>query len=108
MADNNVSKLSPSNINKKTNSQDLIYKALTDPVFRKQLKDEPTIALGIQKITPTITAEITKILDQVVAIERTVGAVADQLLCACSVTCSVVATPVTIATDIKTDKKTQQ
>lgn len=98
MSDVNISKLSASDIDKKAISRDLIYKALIDPVFRKQLKDEPAKALGIQQTNPKIVAEINKVLDSVIAVERTVGAVADELLCACSVTCSVAAAP-TILTD---------
>lgn len=63
----------------------LIYKALTDPGFRRQLKTEPAAALGTKKLDPKGIEEVNRILTEVTKIEQRIGGLADELLCACSV-----------------------
>jgi hypothetical protein len=66
--------------------RELILKALTDPKFRKLLASSPAEALGLKKITPETAKEIKFILATVKGIDTQIGAMADELLCACSVT----------------------
>lgn len=66
--------------------RELIIKALTDPKFRKLLATEPAQALGLKKINIQQAKEIKLVLATVKGIDTQIGAMADELLCACSVT----------------------
>jgi hypothetical protein len=66
--------------------RELIMKALTDPKFRKLLATNPAGALGVKKVTPEMAKEIKLVLATVKGIDVQIGAMADELLCACSVT----------------------
>lgn len=77
-------------VDKKTRRQ-LILKALTDPKFRKQLDSDPLAALGRKRLSDVQRKEIAMILATVKGIESQVNIMADNLLCACSVSCSVAA-----------------
>ena len=66
--------------------RELIIKALTDPKFRKLLAADPAKALGVKKITTEREKEIKLVLATVKGIDVQIGAMADELLCACSVT----------------------
>jgi hypothetical protein len=66
--------------------RELILKALTDPKFRKLLVSSPAEALGIKKITTERAKEVKFILAAIKGIDTQIGAIADELLCACSVT----------------------
>ena len=57
-----------------------ILRALTEPVFRKQLKTDAKAALE-RDITPEIQKEVDLILAAVKGIEHQIGAMADNLLC---------------------------
>jgi len=65
-------------------NHELIVKALTDPDFRRLLEQNPALAL---KRTPTKAnlVEINKLLGSVRDLEGKINAMADELLCACSV-----------------------
>ena len=66
--------------------RELIIKALTDPKFRKLLATNPAQALGVKKVTAETAKEIKLVLATVKGIDVQIGAMADELLCACSVT----------------------
>jgi hypothetical protein len=66
--------------------RELILKALTEPKFRKLLASSPAEALGVKTITAETSREIRVILATVKGIDAHIGAMADELLCACSVT----------------------
>ena len=59
----------------------LILKALTEPNFRKLLKENPKKALGIHEITVGQEREINLILSMVKGIDSQIASVADNLLC---------------------------
>jgi len=69
-----------------TKQRELIIKALTDPKFRKLLATEPAKALGVKKITAETAKEIKLVLATVKGIDVQISAMADELLCSCSVT----------------------
>ena len=64
-------------INKK-----LVVQALTDPKFRKQLKDNPAKALSKKKLTALQQKEVNLVLAMVRGIDRQIANLADELLCA--------------------------
>lgn len=70
----------------KKKQRELILKALTDPKFRKLLASSPAEALGVKKITLEMAREVKLVLASVKGIDAHIGAMADELLCACSVT----------------------
>lgn len=61
--------------------KEFIIKALTDPAFRKKLRDNPELTLQ-KKITPERKKEIGMLLAVVKGIESQISALADELLCA--------------------------
>lgn len=63
-------------------NREFIYRALTDPKFRKQLQKEPARALGVKVLTAEKKKEIRFILAAVKGIEVQIGSLADELLCA--------------------------
>ena len=66
----------------KSKNRELVYKALTDPKFRKLLQNEPAKALGVQKLTPEKIQMINKALIAIKEIEAKITHIADELLCA--------------------------
>lgn len=60
----------------------LVVQALTDAKFRKQLKEAPAKALGIKKLSAVQQREIDIVLAMVKGIDRQIGHLADELLCA--------------------------
>ena len=60
----------------------LVVQALTDPKFRRQLKDNPAKALGKKKLSAVQQKEVKLILAMVKGIDRQVANLADELLCA--------------------------
>ena len=63
-------------------NRELIYKALIDPKFRKQLQEKPAEALGVKELTAEKKNEIRFVLAMVKGIEVQMGSLADELLCA--------------------------
>ena len=63
-------------------NRELIYKALTDPKFRKQLQEEPAKAIGVKELTVEKKKEIRFVLAALKGIEVQIGSLADELLCA--------------------------
>lgn len=72
-----ATKISTRAVNRK-----LVLKVLTDPKFRRQLKDNPAEALGKRKLTPVEIKEVELVLAVVKGIDRQIGSLADELLCA--------------------------
>jgi hypothetical protein len=74
-------------------NRDLVYKALTDPAFRKQLESNPAAALGknAQQFTDRNRTEIRKVLDTVKQIEDMLARISDELLCADGGPCGIAA-----------------
>lgn len=70
---------------KKVNKQ-LILRALTDPKFRKKLERNPAAALGKKDLTAIHKKEVDMVIAAVRGIESQMSIIADELLCACSVT----------------------
>jgi len=66
----------------KKRNRDLIYKALTDPKFRKMLQEKPAEALGVKTISLEKKREIRFVLASVKSIENQISILADELLCA--------------------------
>ena len=63
-------------------NRELIYKALTDANFRKQLESQPAKALGVSALTPVKEKEVQNILKRIKEIDTRIGGLADELLCA--------------------------
>ncbi|WP_456474395.1 hypothetical protein [Candidatus Pyrohabitans sp.] len=63
-------------------NRELIYRALTDPAFRRQLEKDPASALGVRELSREKIKEIAFVLAAVKGIEAQIGALADELLCA--------------------------
>jgi hypothetical protein len=74
-------------------NRDMVYRALTDPTFRKQLETSPHTALGktSQQITEKNRVEIRKVLDVVKQVETQLSRLADELLCANGGPCGIAA-----------------
>jgi hypothetical protein len=70
-------KLSAKKVNRK-----LVVKALTDPKFRKSLKENPAAALGRKTLTKIEEKELRLVLAAVKGIDRQISGLADELLCA--------------------------
>lgn len=68
-------------MNKAEKNREMIYKALTDPKFRKQLQEKPALAIGVKKLSEDQKKEIRFVLATVKGIEVQIGALADELLC---------------------------
>ena len=76
-------------------NRDMVYRALTDPKFRKQLETNPAVALGKQpqQITEKNRAELKQVLEVVRRVEMQLSKLADELLCA-NGPCGIAAPPV--------------
>jgi hypothetical protein len=63
-------------------NRDMVYRALTDPNFRKQIETNPAAALGKtpQQITEKNRAEMRKVLEIVKQVETKLAQLADELL----------------------------
>lgn len=72
-----VIKLKEENKNK-----ELIIKALVDPKFRQELKENPIRALGVKSLTEINKKEINFVFATVKGIESMITRMADELLCA--------------------------
>ncbi|MCW4029406.1 MAG: hypothetical protein NWE92_07145 [Candidatus Bathyarchaeota archaeon] len=66
----------------KEKNRALVYKALTDPAFRKQLSTQPAKALGVSTLSPEKEVMIKKALSAINELESKIGSIADELLCA--------------------------
>jgi hypothetical protein len=66
----------------KEKNRALVYKALTDPVFRKQLETQPAKALGAKTLTPEKSKMVKTALSAIKEVELKLNSVADELLCA--------------------------
>ena len=61
----------------------MILRALTDPAFRKQLVADPAAALGKKKpLSAVQLKEVNLVLAIIKNIDRQIGTIADELLCA--------------------------
>ena len=60
----------------------MILRALTDPGFRKKLVADPTAALGKKPLSAVQLKEVNLVLAIVKNIDRQIGTIADELLCA--------------------------
>lgn len=69
-------------ISAKVVNRKMVVKALTDARFRRMLKADPAKALGLKKLTAVQQKEVDLVLASVKGIERQIGALADELLCA--------------------------
>ena len=69
-------------ISTKAVNRKLVMKALTDPKFRRQLKANPAKALGKRKLSAIETKEVDLVLAVIKGIDRQIGSLADELLCA--------------------------
>ena len=76
----NVAK--PTNAASSEKNRAVIHKALTDPVFRKLLQEDPARALGKRQLDVVQKKDVQKILKAVKEIEVKIHALADELLCA--------------------------
>lgn len=66
----------------KANKQ-MILRALTDAAFRKQLTTDPAAALGRRRpLSAVQLKEVQLVLATIKGIERQIGTIADELLCA--------------------------
>jgi hypothetical protein len=76
-------------------NRDMVYRALTDPNFRKQLETNPSAALGKQpqQITEKNRAELKQVLAVVRQVESQLSKLADELLCANGGPCGIAAPP---------------
>ena len=70
---------------RKKANRDLVYRALTDPKFRRLLQTNPRKALGKPKLTAVQLREVDLVLASVKGIQSQMNNMADKLLCACSV-----------------------
>jgi hypothetical protein len=77
----------------------MVYKALVDPAFRKQLETNPAAALGktAQQFTAKNRLEVQKVMQVLKQIDDQLAKIADELLCANGGPCGIargVETPV--------------
>jgi len=63
-------------------NRDLIYKALLDPEFRKELKANPAAAMGVKELSPEKKAEVRMVVATVESIRDHIRRMGDELLCA--------------------------
>ncbi len=66
----------------KTVNRKLVLKVLTDAGFRRQLKANPAKALGKKRLSAIERKEVDLVLAVVKGIDRQIGGLADELLCA--------------------------
>jgi hypothetical protein len=66
----------------KEKNRALVYKALTDPDFRKQLTTQPAKALGVTTLTPEKAKMVKTALSAIQEVELKLNGIADELLCA--------------------------
>ena len=69
-------------ISTKAVNRKLVLQVLTDPKFRRQLKANPAKALGKRKLSQVEKKEVDLVLAAVKGIDRQIGSLADELLCA--------------------------
>ena len=74
-------------------NRDMVYRALTDLNFRKQLETNPAAALGkqAQQLTTRNQAEVRQVLQVVKLVENQLAKLADELLCANGGACGIAA-----------------
>ncbi len=70
-------------------NREFILRALTDPGFRELLKTAPAKAIGKKRLTAKSLQQVHFILKQIEVIEFQIGTLADELLCACSVSTAI-------------------
>jgi CHAT domain-containing protein len=75
----------PSAKDDKEKQRQMVLRALTEPKFRKLLETNPRAALEVETITADMEKEIRLVLAAVKGINAQISAIADELLCACSV-----------------------
>jgi hypothetical protein len=64
-------------------NKEMILRALTDPAFRRQLVADPAAALGKKKALSAVQLKEVKLVLAIVKnIDRQIGTIADELLCA--------------------------
>lgn len=66
----------------KEKNKELIIKALVDPKFRQELKENPTRVLKVKSLTEINKKEIEFVFATVKSIESMITRMADTLLCA--------------------------
>ncbi len=66
----------------KTVNRKLVLKVLTEPRFRRLLKANPAKALGKKRLSAIERKEVDLVLAVVKGIDRQIGSLADELLCA--------------------------
>lgn len=69
-------------ISSKKVNREMVVKALTEPKFRRLLMTNPAAALGKKKLTEVQLTEVKLVLATVKGIDRQIGSLADELLCA--------------------------
>jgi hypothetical protein len=63
-------------------NREMVIKALTDPKFRRALTADPAAALGKKRLTEVQMKEVRLVLAAVKGIDKQIGSLADELLCA--------------------------
>jgi hypothetical protein len=76
-------------------NRDMVYRALTDAKFRKQLETNPAGALGktAQQLTEKNRLEVRRVLEVVKRVETQLAGIADELLCANGGPCGIAVEP---------------
>jgi hypothetical protein len=85
----------------KAKNRELVYKALTDPSFRKLLKAQPAKALGVTTMSPEKAKMVTTALSAINEVEAKINSIADELLCANGGPCGIARMPAKDKTIIK-------
>ncbi len=75
----------------KEKNRALVYKALTDPSFRKLLETQPAKALGVSSLSPEKTKMVATALAAIKQIDAKIIGIADELLCANGGPCGIAA-----------------
>ncbi len=84
----------------KEKNRAVVYKALTDPSFRKLLETQPAKALGVASLTPEKTKMVANALAAIKQIDAKIASIADELLCANGGPCGI-ASPANKVTRIR-------
>ena len=85
----------------KAKNRELVYKALTDPSFRKLLQTQPAKALGVTKLSPEKAKMVTTALSAIKEIDSKISSIADELLCANGGPCGIASPAATKKTILK-------
>lgn len=85
----------------KAKNRELVYKALTDPSFRKLLQTQPAKALGVTTLSPEKAKMVTTALSAIKEIDAKISSIADELLCANGGPCGIASPAATKKTTIK-------